>query len=261
MLQFSKMHGLGNDFVVINGIEQKVNPHKLPIKQLADRHIGIGFNQLLIVTPSANADFHCQIFNADGTEAEQCGNGLRCVARFIHDKDLSQKHVLSIETKAGIYEATIQETSLVKVTMGTPSHIKTNFSVTIKSQEIIPLTLVSMGNPHTIMILDSIKNFPIRRFGKLIGSHEAFPQGVNVGFMEIINNHHILLRTYERGAGHTHACGSNACAAVVAGITQGLLNHKVQVELALGSLLVEWQGDTNPVIMTGPAERVFEGNI
>ncbi|MDR3478159.1 MAG: diaminopimelate epimerase [Gammaproteobacteria bacterium] len=273
MTHFSKMHGLGNDFVVINTLNQQIDVDQLPISQLADRHLGIGFDQLLLISHSPKADFFCRIVNGDGSEAEQCGNGLRCVARFIHDKQLSSSNSFSIATSGGVYSATVIDNHKIQISMGVPSfepkqipfitqNQQNAYQLKMQSDEADQsLFALSMGNPHAIVLVQSVANFPVQKLGYEIGHHAAFPQGVNVGFMEIVNPAHVRLRTYERGVGETLACGSNSCAAVVAGIANNLLDQKVKVELALGDLWVEWAGEKEAVLMTGPAEFVFEGTF
>lgn len=258
-IKFWKMHGLGNDFVVIDTLTQDVSINALPIKELAHRHTGIGFDQLLLIGKSDNADFSCRIFNSDGSEAEQCGNGMRCVTRYIQESKLSSKNKLSIETKAGIVEAIINDFDHIQVNMGTPTFdAPCDIELDDNSYK---LTIVSMGNPHAILPVDTIKTFPISNIGPKISTHSIFPHGTNVGFMEVVDRGHIRLRTFERGSGETLACGSNACAAVVAGIQNGLLDNKVKVELLLGDLWIEWTGKDMPVLMIGPAAAVFEGRI
>ncbi len=270
---FSKMHGLGNDFVVIDGVSQSIQLKNLSIKQLANRHTGIGFDQLLLIAPSQQADFSCIIFNADGTEAEQCGNGMRCVARFIHENNLSHKKIITVETKAGISTLLIDDYEHIRVNMGNPgfepSEIPFNADRERRLYEIplddgqpgFALAVLSMGNPHAILQVSSIKKFPVAKFGPQISTHRLFPKGVNVGFMEVVSANHIRLRTVERGSGETLACGSNACAAVVSGIRNNILEKKVRVELALGDLWVEWENEKDPVFLTGPAAHVFSGKI
>jgi len=263
MIKFTKMHGLGNDFIVINTITTPISPDIFTNKKLSHRHLGIGFDQALLIGPSTHADFSCQIFNADGTEAEQCGNGMRCVARFIHEEKLSKKNIIRIETKAGIMTATIQDYDHIQVAMGIPI-IQKNSAKLIFENDILnrfSSTMISMGNPHIIFNVPAVKTCPINEWGLTISQHALFPQGINVGFMEIIDRNHIRLRTYERGSGETYACGSNACAAVVAGINNDLLDSTVKVELAFGNLLIEWDKKSNPVLLTGPASRIFDGNI
>lgn len=258
-IQFSKMHGLGNDFVVIDAMTQKIEYEKIPIKKFSDRHCGIGFDQLLLIEQSKHADFSCRIFNSDGSEAEQCGNGMRCITRFIHDKRLSLKSDYIIETKAGLIETTFHDNENISVNMGIPQ-FKPFQEITI-SDEVFPLSIVSMGNPHAILKVNNVKNFPVEKWGPLLSKHPIFPHESNVGFMEIINHGHIRLRTFERGAGETLACGSNSCAAVAVGIKENKLDKEVRVELALGSLWIKWQAENAPLIMTGPAEFVFDGEF
>lgn len=258
-IQFSKMHGLGNDFMVVDGISQTFAITDIPFQQLANRHTGVGFDQLLLIKPSNVADFACQIFNSDGSEAEQCGNGMRCIARFIHESGLNSNKKLQIETKAGIIAIDIHDFAHIRVNMGQP-HIDSGKEIECEGQ-LLKLSILSMGNPHAILQVPSVTTFPVFEIGSKISTHSMFPQGINVGFMEIIDRQRIRLRTFERGAGETLACGSNSCAAVVAGITNQLLDSKVMVELALGNLQIEWQGRDEPVIMTGPAKNIFNGVI
>ncbi len=258
-IAFSKMHGLGNDFVVIDTINQAVDITALPIQRLANRHLGIGFDQLLLIRTSQIADYACTIFNADGSEAEQCGNGVRCVARFLQENSLTQKNKFLIETKAGVVNVLIEDFDTISVAMGTPHFSSEPVPVIL---EEVPLTAtLSLGNPHAIALVSAIEDAPVYRAGETISTHVAFPHGTNVGFMEIVTRDHIRLRTYERGVGETLACGSNACAAVAAGIAQGLLDSRVKVELIFGHLWIEWNDETAPVIMTGPASYVFKGEI
>lgn len=256
-IKFCKMHGLGNDFVIIDGVSQTLTLNSSSIKKLSDRHSGIGFDQLLLIEPSATADFFCRIFNSDGSEAEQCGNGMRCVARFLQEQKLSDKKTFSIETKSGIVSVAAHDFNNITVAMGIPQFGAAQ-SLSLDSQQINLLTL-SIGNPHAILQVPSVKTAPVTSWGTIIATHSIFPQGTNVGFMEIINRKHIRLRTYERGAGETFACGSNSCAAVAAGIQNNLLDHKVKVELALGNLWVAWPGENQVLELIGPAEMVFSG--
>lgn len=258
------MHGLGNDFVIINLLSDPLAIEQIPIQQLSHRHIGIGFDQLLLLGASNKADFSCRIFNSDGSEAEQCGNGMRCLARFIHEKKLIQKKNIQIETKAGIIETQIQDYAHVSVNMGIPK-IAPSCELTLPNQNQkahSQLSIVNMGNPHAILRVDSLQRTPVDEWGPFISKHELFPQGTNVGFMEILDRKRIQLRTFERGAGETLACGSNACAAVIAGIYQKKLDESVKVELVLGQLQVNWTGNSSsPVILIGPAEHIFEGMV
>lgn len=264
MASFWKMHGLGNDFVVIDGVSQSIDCSTLPVAELARRHTGIGFDQLLLIQPSHKADFSCRIFNADGSEAEQCGNGMRCVARFVHETGLSKKDSLQIETKAGVVTAIIHHYDAIEVGMGRPcfsSPDKIRFSLPDKKNSV-ELVALSMGNPHAILFVDSLADTPVAKWGPVIAQQkEIFPHGVNVGFVEIVNSQHIRLRTFERGVGETLACGSNACAAVAAGIKHELLISPVKVELELGALWVSWTGKEGTIVMKGAASKVFAGEI
>lgn len=267
------MHGLGNDFVIVDGISQSFNLNRTDIKNLGSRHLGIGFDQLLLIKPSTQADFACEIFNSDGSVAEQCGNGMRCVARFVHEEKLTDKKSFSIETKAGIVNALIKDYDHIQVNMGVPrfepsdvpyqaDRIRKLYELPLDDgQPGFAIAVLSMGNPHAILQVSSIKNFPVSVIAPQIALHRFFPQGANVGFMEILNAEHIKLRTFERGVGETFACGSNACAAVVAGILNNSLKNKVKVELAYGDLWIQWEGLSEPVFMTGPATRVFTGKV
>lgn len=272
-IEFFKMHGLGNDFVILNHIKQPFDIASLPIKQWANRHTGIGFDQALILCASNKANFGCRIINSDGSEAEQCGNGMRCIARYIHEYQLHDGMHYTIETKAGIVSAVIHDYDHIQISMGIPefkpalipldtSETKSQYEIELPDlTHTVNFAALSMGNPHAIITVSDIKSYPITTLGPVISTHAMFPHGTNVGFMEILQRNHIRLRTYERGSGETLACGSNSCAAVVAGITSGLLDKKVTVELALGKLQIEWQGDQQPVSMTGPATMIYQGTI
>lgn len=260
-LSFTKMHGLGNDFAVVNTLAQPLTPDVLAIAKLADRHRGIGFDQLLLIEPSQEADFFCRIFNADGSEAEQCGNGLRCVARFIHEQGLTASRTFSIATKAGVYPLHIDDYDHIRVTMGTPDIQETLVELNIATVNRIALSVLSVGNPHAIVKVDSIQSALPATLGEPLSTHAYFPQGANIGFMQIISPHHIRLRTFERGVGETFACGSNACAAAVAGMINGWLQPRVDVEFRYGTLTIEWEGKGKPIHMTGPATHVFSGTI
>jgi diaminopimelate epimerase len=270
-IKFSKMHGLGNDFIVIDSTAQSLQLSTDNISALADRHRGIGFDQLLQIEKSSKADFACRIFNSDGSEAEQCGNGLRCVGRFLYEENLTTKKAFTIATKAGIFDVLIHAIDRIQVSMGAPcfeperipfvaDNIQKTYILDV-NQSALQFSVLSMGNPHAVMEVDSVKTFPVNQLGPMVAAHPAFPQSTNVGFMEILDRTHIRLRTFERGVGETFACGSNACAAVVAGINNNLLDHNVIVILPYGELSIEWQGKSNPVLMTGPATRVFDGLI
>lgn len=253
------MHGLGNDFVVIDGMTQKIMVTELDVPKWSHRHTGIGFDQLLFIESSEKADFSCRFFNSDGSEAEQCGNGVRCAARYVYEKKLVDKAILRIETLAGIVNVTIHDYEHIEVQLGVPRFAANKQLVIGEEKTPHDLFVLSVGNPHAIMQVDSVKQVPIQEIGREVATHSIFPDGVNVGFMQIINPRHIMLRTYERGVGETLACGSNACASVAAGVFNRLLEQQVKVELALGSLQVEWLGEGHPLVMTGPAAIVFEG--
>lgn len=269
-LQFTKMHGAGNDFVVINGVEQSIDYTTELITKLADRHFGVGCDQVLIVEQPENSenDFKYRIFNADGQEVEQCGNGARCFARFVYEKGLTQKTSLQVETAGGAIVLHVSDKG-IRVDMGKPAFLPTQIPFNGKSQkkqytitidqEKFTIAAVSMGNPHLVHQVSDIHNGEFERLGALFESHPDFPERVNAGFMEVVNRSHIKLRVFERGVGETLACGSGACAAVVSGIMNGLLDSEVQVDLLGGTLWVTWQGDGTNVIQTGPAEFVFEG--
>jgi diaminopimelate epimerase len=273
LLRFTKMHGLGNDFVVIDLITQrfKIKPHH--IRKIADRHFGVGCDQVLLVEipTQPDVDFQYRIYNAEGSEVEQCGNGARCFARFVRDKRLTGKKSIKVETLAGILELEVTDNRQVRVDMGQPildpmripfqaEEEQASYSLTVHDQQW-QVGAVSMGNPHVVLPVDDVDNAPVETLGPSIESHSRFPQRVNVGFAQIVNRQTLRLRVFERGVGETLACGTGACAAVVSGIVQGQLDSKVNVSLPGGELSIEWQGLGQPVIMTGPATTVFEGQI
>lgn len=273
-IKFSKMHGLGNDFVVIDGMRQYVELTPETIRALGDRHTGIGFDQLLLVEPptAPGADFRYRIFNADGGEVEQCGNGARCFVRFVHDQKLTDKTAIVVETKRGIIHPRLEANGLVTVDMGQPRFAPAEIpfeSETDAAEQPLSLTdgatlmigAVSMGNPHAVTVVADVDTAPVAGQGPLIESHARFPQRVNAGFMQVIDRHNIRLRVYERGAGETLACGTGACAAVVSGIRRGLLDSPVRVQTRGGELNIAWNGAGQSVIMTGPAVTVFTGEI
>jgi diaminopimelate epimerase len=273
LLNFTKMHGLGNDFIVMDAINQALDLTSDQVRFLADRRFGVGCDQLLLVeAPQSNeAEFRYRIFNADGGEVEQCGNGARCFARFVVDKGLTSSQSIKVETASDMIVLNIEEDDQVTVNMGRPNLEPASlpFDATQKALsyelelegEFIPIAAVSMGNPHAILRVDDIKQAQVERLGPQIESHRRFPQRVNVGFMQILSTDAINLRVYERGAGETLACGTGACAAVVAGQIQGWLNEIVKVSLPGGELVIRWEGGDNPLYMTGPATYVFEGQI
>lgn len=272
-MQFSKMHGLGNDFVVVDGVTQNVYFPEEIIRRLADRHRGIGFDQLLLVEPpyDPELDFHYRIFNADGSEVAQCGNGARCFARFVQLKGLTNKKDIAVSTQTGKMILSINDDDSVRVNMGEPiwepakipfiaNKFEKNYIIRTDIQTVL-CGAVSMGNPHCVVQVDNIETANVAQLGPLLEQHERFPERVNVGFMQIISPSHIKLRVYERGAGETQACGSGACAAAAVGIMQGLLEAKVKVDLPGGSLLIEWQGEGQPLYMTGDATHIYDGVI
>ncbi len=273
LLKFTKMHGLGNDFVVVDAVSRKVFFNKPQIERLSDRHTGIGFDQLLVVEPPTHPDmdFRYRIYNSDGSEVEHCGNGARCFAKFVIDRGLTIKRIINVETKRGVIQLRVQDDGLVAVDMGTPSFEPKDLPFTAEpksglydldvADETYAMTPVSVGNPHAVIKVDALLDEQIARVGALIECHERFPNKVNVGFMQVLNEAEINLRVYERGVGETQACGTGACAAVVAGIRHGWLSNEVTAHLRGGDLRIEWQGEGSPIIMTGSAEKVFEGQI
>lgn len=273
LLNFTKMHGLGNDFVVFDAINQDVKLDAERCRFIADRRFGIGCDQILVVeTPrSEDCEFYYRIFNADGGEVEQCGNGARCFAQFVHGKGLTDSRHICVETLSGKITLQMEKDGQVTVNMGVPILSPTEIPFIAETEatdyvldvggEQRHIGAVSMGNPHAVMIVDDINIAEVARLGPLIETHARFPQRVNAGFMQVVSPEHIRLRVYERGAGETLACGTGACAAVVAGRQQGLLNDKVTVSLPGGDLQISWMGGNEPVWMTGPATHVFEGQI
>lgn len=266
------MQGLGNDFIVIDTIRQTFVPDAEKICRLADRHFGIGFDQLLLVEKATgNADFRYRIFNADGEEVEQCGNGARCFVRFVREQGLTDKKMIQVETLQGIIMPSIEADGEISVNMGAPrfepadipflaNQRAITYPLTIKGKQI-EICAVSMGNPHAVQIVSDIKLASVSSEGPLIATHPYFPKGANAGFMQIVDRSHIKLRVFERGAGETLACGTGACAATVCGILLGKLDHDVMVSTSGGELRIRWQGEAQPVWMTGPAETVFTGEI
>jgi len=277
LVPFTKMQGLGNDFLVLDLVTNQVQLTTDQIRQLADRHFGIGFDQLLqIESPSStDVDFDYRIFNADGREVEHCGNGARCFARFVHDHGLSDLNPIRVKTVSRILELELHPDGQVTVDMGRPIFNPADIplratepaSTYRRTLEIAGSTLdvefsaLSMGNPHAVLIVDDVESAPVAEIGTALGSHPDFPAGVNVGFMEIKNRKQVKLRVFERGVGETLACGTGACAAVVAGRARDLLDSSVVLTLRGGDLAVSWPTDDSPVLMTGPATTVFEGRI
>lgn len=272
-LEFSKMHGLGNDFVVLDGIRQRVSLTGEQLRHLSDRHFGVGCDQILLVEAPTqpDVDFRYRIFNADGGEVEQCGNGARCFVRFVHETGLTDKREIRVETRSGIIAPRLEENGNVTVNMGIPRFLPAEIpflgdgDAVIQALEVasetLEISVVSMGNPHAVQLVGNVDSAPVATHGPLIESHPRFPQRVNAGFMQVVDRHAIKLRVYERGAGETLACGTGACAAVVAGIRRGLLESPVRVTTRGGDLAIAWDGPGQPVMMSGPAVTVFTGEI
>ncbi|WP_085615908.1 MULTISPECIES: diaminopimelate epimerase [Pseudomonas] len=273
LLRFTKMHGLGNDFMVLDLVSQHAHIQPKHAKQWGDRHTGIGFDQLLIVEAPNNpeVDFRYRIFNADGSEVEQCGNGARCFARFVLDKRLTAKKRIRVETKSGIIELDVQNDGQISVDMGPPRFIPAEIPFVADEQalsyplevdgQVYSIAAVSMGNPHAVLRVDDVRTAPVHQLGPKIENHPRFPQRVNAGFLQVIDRHRANLRVWERGAGETQACGTGACAAAVAAISQGWMDSPVSLDLPGGRLHIEWAGPGKPVLMTGPAVRVYEGQV
>jgi len=272
-LSFSKMHGLGNDFVVIDAISQAVDLTATQVRHIADRRLGVGCDQLLLVERSEQSDteFRYRIFNANGKEVEQCGNGARCFALFVRDKGLTNANRIPVQTPAGLIELIVQDDGRITVNMGEP-HLEPKdipFQAMVRAPvyalsvagETVEFGAVSLGNPHAVLTVPHVDTAPIAKLGPQIEAHSRFPNHVNAGFMEIVDRDRIRLRVFERGVGETLACGSGACAAVVVGRIQGELDETVNVELRGGDLVVSWVGEDHPVLMTGPATFVYEGKI
>jgi len=272
-LRFTKMQGAGNDFVVLDGIGQRVALTPAALRRIADRHFGIGADQILVVErPTVpGVDFRYRIFNADGGEVEQCGNGARCFVRFVRDKGMTTKSEIRVDTLSGIIVPRLEHDGRVTVDMGRPILEPARVPFLSESDALVQplevdhvqveITALSMGNPHAVQLVDDVATAPVATLGPLIERHARFPQRVNAGFMQVVDRRRIRLRVYERGAGETLACGTGACAAAVTGILRGLLESPVAVETRGGELTIAWQGADNPVWMTGPAETVFEGEI
>ncbi len=272
-LKFSKMHGLGNDFVVIDGISQRVELSTDQYRHIADRHFGIGCDQILLIEKPTrtDADFRYRIFNSDGGEVEQCGNGARCFVRYVRDHGMTDKNEIRVETQCGIIVPRVEANGDVTVNMGVPrfepqeipfltDHRAPVYLLSL-ADKIVEINALSMGNPHAVQVVDDVDSAPVTVDGPQIEHHPSFPKRVNAGFMQVLDRGHIKLRVYERGAGETLACGSGACAAVVVGIQRGLLDATVRVTTHGGDLLIRWAGEGQPVMMTGPAMEVFEGMI
>jgi diaminopimelate epimerase len=272
-VKFTKMHGLGNDFLIFDAMRQPVRLNEEQCRFLADRHFGVGCDQILLVEPprSRETDFHYRIFNSDGSEVEQCGNGARCFARFVREQGLTEKTEIPVGTAAGDIRLFVEPDGQVRVNMGEPvfSPGLVPFDAEREADayelevdgELLRISALSMGNPHAVLLVEDVDRAPVQTLGPLIERHPRFPRRVNAGFMQIVDRRHIRLRVYERGAGETLACGTGACAAVVAGIRRSLLDERVRVSLPGGDLMVEWRSGSRPVYMTGPAVTVYQGEI
>jgi diaminopimelate epimerase len=276
-LKFTKMQGAGNDFVVLDGISQRIALTPALAKRLAERHFGIGCDQILVVEKpqSGEADFRYRIWNADGGEVEQCGNGARCFVRFVHDRGLTAKTEIRVETLSGLILPRLEADGRVTVNMGAPvleprrvpfiAESDALVQALVVAGRTIQITALSMGNPHAVQVVADVDSAPVTTEGPLIENHARFPRRVNAGYMQVVSRSHVRLRVWERGAGETLACGTGACAAVVAGIRRGLLDESVRVATRGGDLTIRWQGGDNDlncaVSMTGPAVAVFEGEI
>ncbi len=283
LIRFTKMHGLGNDFVLLDLISQNLHLRESQIRLLADRRLGIGFDQLLTVEPPRDpeVDFRYRIYNADGTEAEQCGNGARCFTRFVRDRGLTTKTRITLETQNGRIECKLEKDGLITVNMGAPrlepahipfraDHAQITYALEVSrpgmiagqcEPETVCLSAINVGNPHAVLVVPDVDTAPVQELGQLLESHERFPERVNVNFMQIISRNEIALRVFERGVGETRACGTGACASVVAGRLQGLLDDQVEVNLPGGQLAIRWEGNDSDIHMTGAACRVYEGRL
>jgi len=273
MLRFTKMQGLGNDFVVLDGVRQSVELTAASVRRLADRHFGVGCDQVLLVeaAPEPAVDFRYRIFNADGSEVAQCGNGARCFARFVREQGLSDKDEIRVATRAGILILSHQVEGGVRVNMGVPCHDPARIPL-LSDQESVQYRVcvdgedwtfgaVSLGNPHAVLRVVDVDTAPVACLGPVLESHPLFPERANIGFVQPLDKNHARLRVYERGSGETLACGSGACAAAVVGMEQNFLQSPVEISLPGGLLRIEWAGRGHPVMMTGPAVTVFEGQI
>ena len=276
-IEFTKMHGIGNDFVVIDAVNQDIALTGEQVRLIADRHFGVGCDQLLLVERPTidDAEFRYRIYNADGGEVQQCGNGARCFARFVHDRGMTGRTRIAVETAAGMIYLQLEDDGQVTVDMGVPSfnpndlpfeadvmdEEQAEYHQLMVNGEKYAIGAISVGNPHAVLLVDSVDDAPVETLGSAIESHQRFPERVNVGFMEIMDRSHIRLRVYERGAGETQACGTGACAAVAVGIHNSLLDNTVEVELKGGYLTIRWPGNGHTLLMTGPAQTVYQGKI
>lgn len=275
-MKFTKMHGCGNDYVYINGFKEKVENKSEIVIKLSDRHFGIGGDGVIFINPSKIADFEMEMYNADGTRAEMCGNGIRCVAKFVYDKGLTDKKNISIESfgKIKYLELTVEDgkVAMVRVNMGAPELIAENVPVISENEKVIDeeievddkiyhMTAVSMGNPHAVVFVNDVNDFPLETVGPKFEHHVRFPKRVNAEFVRVVDRKNVEMRVWERGTGETFACGTGCCATVVACILNGLTEEQVTVKLLGGSLVIQWDREQNLVYMTGPAATVFEGEV
>jgi diaminopimelate epimerase len=277
-LNFTKMQGAGNDFVVVDGVSRRIEITRERARQIADRHFGVGCDQILLVERAlaAGSDFRYRIWNADGGEVEQCGNGARCFVRFVHDKGLTTKTEIRVETLSGVIAPRLEPDGQVTVDMGAPAFEPGRVPFDTKGLKpiqagkrwpievagrVVPVAVLSMGNPHAVQTVADVETAPVASEGPLIERHPRFPNRTNAGYMQVVDRSSVRLRVWERGAGETLACGTGACAAVVTGIREGLLDDAVKVATRGGRLTIRWRGVDNPVLMTGPAVTVFEGEI
>lgn len=273
LMKFTKMHGLGNDFVVIDAVTQNVRVTRSMVRRLANRTLGIGCDQVLVIEAptEADIDFNYRIFNQDGGEVEQCGNGARCLARYVYDRQLTGKNPILVKTKNRVMTMHLEANKLVSVDMGIPQLDPAQIPFQAEQPAALydidvagktyQVAAVSMGNPHTLLQVDDVDTAPVETLGPELECHARFPNRVNVGFMQIVDRNTIKLRVFERGVGETKACGSGACAAAVAAIQQELVDSSVTVQLSGGDLNIQWQGENKPLLMTGPAVSVFHGRV
>ena len=277
-MRFTKMHGCGNDYIYVNGFEEKIEQNEKPelVKKLSDRHFGIGGDGVIFINPSEEADFEMEMYNADGSRAEMCGNGIRCVGKFVYDKGLTEKNEISVisfgKTKYLTLYTENGKVSTVRVNMGTPEFAAANIPVVSDKEQVLDeeievkgqtykMTCVSMGNPHAVVFIDDVKNLKIEQIGPFFENHERFPKRTNTEFVQLVDRSHVKMRVWERGTGETLACGTGCCATAAACILNGVTENKVTVELLGGELFIEWNREENVIFMTGPAETVFEGEV
>ncbi len=271
--RFAKMHGLGNDFVVFDAVNQDLQLTSENIRRIADRKLGVGCDQILVIYPATepDVDFNYKIYNSNGEEVEQCGNGARCIGKFLALNGLTNKTSIKIKTISGVYQIYLRDDEMVTVNMGIPifepekipfsaSQQASSYEIDVDGEQV-KIGVVSMGNPHAVVQVDDINNAPVDILGPKLEKHSMFPNKANIGFMQVLNPHHIALRVYERHVGETSACGTGACAAVAVGQAQGLLDKRVTVDLPGGSLQIECENNAAPVMMTGPAQYSFEGSL